>query len=142
MAARTRAAGFAALDTDVAAETLSEVDDTTTQASILESLDADRAAEIVEEMAPDEAADVLAEMEEESSEAILDEMDIIEITRPVLIRASEPMPTSVGTLDAIHLSTALLWREQSGEPLILATHDAALGRAAEAFGFSVIGTGS
>ena len=70
-----REALFESIDSEVAADTLSEVDDTKTQASILESLDAERAADIVEEMAPDEAADVLAEMEEESSEAILDEME-------------------------------------------------------------------
>lgn len=75
-----REAVFESLDSEVAAETLSEVEDTKTQAAILESLDADRAAEIVEEMAPDEAADVLAEMEEESSEAILEEMDVEEKT--------------------------------------------------------------
>jgi len=33
----------------------------------------------------------------------------------------------------------LLWREQSGAELALATHDAAMGRAARASGFSVIG---
>jgi predicted nucleic acid-binding protein len=71
--------------------------------------------------------------------AVLDELDIVEITRPVLSRASQPMPTVIGTLDAIHLATALLWREQSSEDLILATHDEALGRAGQAFGFEVIG---
>ena len=70
-----REAVFESLDSEVAAETLSEVDDTKTQAAILESLDAERAADIVEEMSPDEAADVLAEMEEASSEAILGEME-------------------------------------------------------------------
>lgn len=70
-----REAIFETLDSEVAAETLSEVEDPKMQASILESLDADRAAEIVEEMEADEAADVLGEMEEASSEAILEEMD-------------------------------------------------------------------
>jgi magnesium transporter len=75
-----REAVFESLDSEVAADTLSEVEDTKTQASILESLDADRAADIVEEMSPDEAADVLAEMEESSSEAILGEMEAAEKT--------------------------------------------------------------
>jgi len=70
-----REAVFEAIDSEVAADTLSEVDDPRTQASILESLEADRAADIIEEMDPDEAADVLAELEEEKSEAILDEME-------------------------------------------------------------------
>ncbi len=70
-----REAVFETIDSELAAETLSEVEDTKTQANILESLEADRAADIIEEMAPDEAADVLNEMEESSSERILDEMD-------------------------------------------------------------------
>jgi magnesium transporter len=70
-----REAVFETLDSEVAAEALSEVEDTKTQANILESLEADRAADIIEEMAPDEAADVLSEMKESSSERILEEMD-------------------------------------------------------------------
>jgi len=70
-----REAVFEAIDSGVAANTLSEVEDPRTQASILESLEADRAADIVEEMDPDEAADVLAELEDEKSEAILEEME-------------------------------------------------------------------
>ncbi len=69
-----REAVFESLDSEVAAEALSEVDDTKTQANILESLEADRAAEIIEEMSPDQAADVLNEMEEETSDRILGEM--------------------------------------------------------------------
>lgn len=67
-------------------------------------------------------------------------MEVVEVTRAVLARAAQPLPTALGTLDALHLATALLWREQSGAELIMATHDAALGRAARASGFSVIGT--
>jgi predicted nucleic acid-binding protein len=66
-------------------------------------------------------------------------MEVVEITRTVLARASQPLPTALGTLDALHLASALLWREQSGAELALATHDAAMGRAARASGFPVIG---
>jgi predicted nucleic acid-binding protein len=66
-------------------------------------------------------------------------MEVVELTRAVLARAAQPLPTAVGTLDALHLATALLWREQCGEEPALATHDAALGRAARASGFAVIG---
>jgi predicted nucleic acid-binding protein len=67
-------------------------------------------------------------------------MEVVEVTRAVLARASQPLPTTLGTLDALHLSTALLWREQSGTALTLATHDTALGRAGRANGFAVIGS--
>ena len=64
----------------------------------------------------------------------------VEITRVVLERASQPMPTTLGTLDAIHLATALLYREHAGAPdLVLATHDTQLGIAARASGLPVIG---
>ena len=59
----------------------------------------------------------------------------------VLERAAMPMPTELGTLDAIHLGTAMLWTEQCGEPLVLATHDRALANAAQAFGMEIIGRG-
>lgn len=71
--------------------------------------------------------------------AALSELEIVEVTRAVLTRASEPLPSVLGTLDAIHLATALLWREEKDEDLILATHDSALGTAARAYGFSVMG---
>jgi len=66
-------------------------------------------------------------------------METVEVTRTVLSRAGQPFPTVLGTLDAIHLATALLWRDETGESLVLATHDAALGRAARASGLPVIG---
>jgi uncharacterized protein len=65
--------------------------------------------------------------------------ELVEIDAVVLDRAAQPMPTEVGTLDAIHLATALLWREQFRLELTVATHDTALGLAARAHGFEVVG---
>jgi magnesium transporter len=70
-----REAIFETIDSEVAADALSEVENPKMQASILESLEPEKAADIVEEMSPDEAADLLSELEEETSEEILDEMD-------------------------------------------------------------------
>jgi predicted nucleic acid-binding protein len=70
---------------------------------------------------------------------ILATFEIVEPERPVLARAALPCPTAIGTLDAIHLASALLWRESRGEDLVMATHDTALGTAARASGFRVIG---
>lgn len=70
---------------------------------------------------------------------LLEGLETIEITRGVLARASQPLPTPLGTLDAIHLVSAMGWREQY-EGLVFATHDAALAAAARASGFEVIGT--
>ena len=46
------------------------------------------------------------------------------------------MPTELGTLDAIHLSTALLWKEFEGLELVMATHAYALAIAAHAHGLA------
>lgn len=68
----------------------------------------------------------------------LEAFDLVLLRPLVLSRAGEPLPTPLGTLDAIHLATALLWRERMG-PLAVATHDSVLGVAARAFGFDVRG---
>jgi predicted nucleic acid-binding protein len=69
----------------------------------------------------------------------LEAVELVLLRPPVLSRASEPMPMPIGTLDAIHLATALIWRERVGELPQVLTHDAALGAAARAFGFDVRG---
>jgi predicted nucleic acid-binding protein len=69
----------------------------------------------------------------------LEAVDLVLPQRSVLSRASEPLPTPLGTLDALHLATALLWREQSGQDFVMATHDAGLALAARAFGLETIG---
>ena len=66
-------------------------------------------------------------------------MEVVEPTWPVLRRAGLPFPTALGTLDAVHLATALLWRDTRGDDLTLATHDRALALAARASGLTVIG---
>ena len=71
--------------------------------------------------------------------AFLETATVVDLARPVLERAAQPLPTSLGTLDAIHLATAQLWREKMNAKLSLATHDAALAMAARAVGFSVVG---
>ena len=67
------------------------------------------------------------------------EMEVVEPTWPVLRRAGQPFSTQLGTLDAVHLATALLWRDSRGEDLVLATHDRALALAARASGLTVAG---
>jgi predicted nucleic acid-binding protein len=69
----------------------------------------------------------------------LEAVDLVLLRPPVLSRASEPMPVPLGTLDALHLATALIWRDRMGALQTMATHDAALGLAAQAFGFDVRG---
>ena len=60
------------------------------------------------------------------------------VTNQVFQRASETFPTVVGTLDAIHLATALSIREIENVDLLL-THDSQLATAARSLGFEVMG---
>ena len=70
---------------------------------------------------------------------IIDETEVVEPSMAVLDRAARPFPTELGTLDAIHLATALMWREAREEEIVMATHDRALGTAAQASGLRVVG---
>jgi predicted nucleic acid-binding protein len=69
----------------------------------------------------------------------LEAVDLVLLQRPILARASEPFPTPLGTLDALHLSTALVWQDRMGQALVMATHDRDLALAARSFGFDVRG---
>lgn len=71
--------------------------------------------------------------------ALMASLDVVDIDAAVLDRAAQPMPTELGTLDAIHLATAVLWKEVMGADLVMATHDAALALAAQAHGLPVVG---
>jgi predicted nucleic acid-binding protein len=70
---------------------------------------------------------------------LLEACEVVDVSRPILRRAAEPFPTPLGTLDAIHLATALAWTDQAGTALVLATHDNALRVAARSVGLEVIG---
>lgn len=71
--------------------------------------------------------------------SLLASLEIVDVEAEVLDRAAQPMPTELGTLDAIHLATAILWRDTTRADLVMATHDGALAVAAEAHGFPVVG---
>jgi len=71
--------------------------------------------------------------------ALIDSLELVEIDSSVLDRAAQPMPTELGTLDAIHLASALLWKEALGVDPVMATHDKALALAAQAHGLKVVG---
>src|SRR5204862_4528456 len=69
----------------------------------------------------------------------IDGLALIPLRSSVLGRAAEPFPTLLGSLDAIHLATALLVRDQLDE-MTFATHDQQLAVAARAVGFTVLGS--
>jgi hypothetical protein len=64
-------------------------------------------------------------------------LTILEINREVKRRASEAFPTVLGTLDAIHLSTAV-WANLDAEPLVVFTFDNQMHICAQAMGIHTI----
>ncbi len=70
---------------------------------------------------------------------LMEEMTLVEPTRAVLQRAAQPLPTPLGTLDAIHLSTAMFWHETRARDLVMVTHDRVLAVAARAVGLPLVG---
>ncbi|MGH7570859.1 MAG: PIN domain-containing protein [Gemmatimonadota bacterium] len=67
----------------------------------------------------------------ETVRLLLARLSMLELERPVLTRALEPMPLPVRTLDAIHLASADFLRGQ-GQEVMIATYDARMGKAARA----------
>ncbi len=63
----------------------------------------------------------------------------VALTRPIMERAAGGFPTHIGTLDALHVATALLWRDGRSADTAFATHDRQQARAARALGFEVLG---
>ena len=69
---------------------------------------------------------------------ILASFDKIAVSRRILLAAAEPLPVTLGSLDAIHLVSARWLRSRIPE-LRFATHDIELARAAKSLGFSLAG---
>jgi len=70
---------------------------------------------------------------------MLGEIDEIQLTPHILAKASQPYPAPIGTLDAIHLASTLLWQEHRQKEILLLTHDTQLGRTALAMGIKARG---
>jgi len=71
------------------------------------------------------------------AETALAELNLIPLGPAILKRAGGAFPTPLGSLDSLHLSTALLWFEVTGNPLTFLTHDRQLAAAARACGLAV-----
>jgi len=71
---------------------------------------------------------------------VLNALTLVEVDLAILGMAGAPAPVPLGTLDAIHLATALRLRsEMPGDALTFATHDRGLAAAARAYGLDVVG---
>lgn len=68
----------------------------------------------------------------------IDAIELVALDGQILDRAADPFPTSLKTLGALHLATALAIRPQVPS-MVLATHDGELGLAASSMGLEVRG---
>ena len=76
------------------------------------------------------------------TDSILKRLSPVELNDAILASASKPFPVILGSLDAIHLASAMTYRTAQPpdeRPLLFATHDTQLARAARAMDFEVIG---
>ena len=63
----------------------------------------------------------------------------VPLAHAILERAAQPFPTVLGTLDALHLASALAIPPTGKDGVIFLTHDIQLGRAAAAMDLEVMG---
>lgn len=77
--------------------------------------------------------DLQSALAREQVQSVASGMHVLEITPAILERAAQSFPTVVGTLDALHLASALEWR--SVEPqLVLLTQDRQMATCARSLG--------
>ncbi len=69
--------------------------------------------------------------------SLLDRVAFLELAAPVLVRALEPFPTPVRTLDALHLASMDFLRKQRQE-IALASYDERLNAAARGLQLAVL----
>jgi predicted nucleic acid-binding protein len=70
---------------------------------------------------------------------VLEELEVVDLDARVLRRAAQAQTVALGSLDALHLASAEMWREAQGKEPLFATHDRQLGQAARANGFRIAG---
>ena len=70
--------------------------------------------------------------------SLLDGIDIIEMTESVKRRAGDSFPTIVGTLDALHLSSALVLRDAEKVAISILSYDKQMMTCALALGFDLV----
>lgn len=74
---------FSNLDPELAAETLSEIDDEELQISLLKNENPEKVAEIIENMETDDAADLLNELDDAKADAIISNIDDVEVQEEI-----------------------------------------------------------
>ena len=85
--------------------------------------------------------DELAEKTSRAGE-LLQSFVTLELDQNIIDLAGQSFSQPIATLDALHLASAMLYRQEQPShepPIIIATHDKQLARAADAMHFDVVG---
>ena len=72
----------------------------------------------------------------DEARSLLTRVTLIDLTPPVLVRALDPFPVAVGTLDGLHLATIVFLRGR-GEDIELASYDRRMNACAQALGVAI-----
>lgn len=70
---------------------------------------------------------------------LMTRLEVVQITGGILALAESSFSVPVGSLDALHLASAVLWNRKHQQPLDFWTHDHELALAATAQGFAIRG---
>lgn len=79
----------------------------------------------------------LAKQHEEDAQALMGRISLLELSPPVLVRALDPFPQPVRTLDAFHLASVNFLVERK-QPVRLASYDERMTRVAAAMDVELI----
>ncbi|PYQ29278.1 MAG: hypothetical protein DMF56_13495 [Acidobacteria bacterium] len=75
-------------------------------------------------------------------EMILKHLALVQFDQRLFEIAAQPFPVVIASLDAIHLAAAIVYREKQPadeRPIVIATHDIQLAKAARSLNFNVLG---
>jgi len=70
---------------------------------------------------------------------VFSSIEFIRLTDAIVSGAGSSLPVALGTMDALHLVSAITWRNSQKSELAFLTHDDRLGKAAKVSGFRVLG---
>lgn len=70
---------------------------------------------------------------------LMTRLEIAQLTDALISLAESSFSVPLGSLDSIHLASAILWQKKNREPILFLTHDQELALAAASQGFNIKG---
>ena len=70
---------------------------------------------------------------------LMTKLEVVQMTESVFSLAESSFSVPIGSLDSLHLATAIVWQRKYQESIVFLTHDRELALAATSQGFDVQG---